>query len=482
MFFSELNGCFRSSSVWETLRVFADRATRIARLLRLRPFDVETPEGRADERYRRVALTAGASMFAKLVTITTQLISVPLTLHYLGAERYGMWMVMISVIGMFSFADLGMGNGVLNAVAEANGRDDRAAIVRFVSSGILTLLIVAVTLMMTFASTYEFVDWHKIFNVTSDLAQQEAGPALATMVVCFALAIPLSVVQKLQLGLQQGFAASLWQCVSALAGLIAMLVAIRQQAGLPWLVLAAAGAPLLASLMNGIVFFGVSRPDLAPELKSVSRVAAARIARTGLLFFVLQMMFGLAYNSDSLVIAQILGASSVAQYSVPEKMFAVVSQFVVMGLSPLWPAYGEALARGDDIWARRTLERSLILAMGAAALLSIMLVALGSPILMLWVGHAVEVPFTLLLALGVWKVLEAAGSAFAVFLNGANVLKFQAVLLTLTAIAGVILKIVLAKNIGLPGIVIATMLSFTMFTLLPALVFIRRTIRQPAYI
>ncbi len=102
--------------------------------LLLHSFDVSTAEGRAKERQRRVALSALASALAKVISVSTALISVPLTLHYLGAERYGMWMTMSSLVAMLGFADLGIGNGLLTSVASAHGRDDRAKIKAYVSS------------------------------------------------------------------------------------------------------------------------------------------------------------------------------------------------------------------------------------------------------------------------------------------------------------------------------------------------------------
>lgn len=86
-----------------------------------------------------MALTAVSSAGAKVVAIVTMLVTVPLTLHYLGSERYGMWMTISSIIGMMGFADLGMGLGLMNAVSEAHGQEDRLAAERYVSSGFFML-------------------------------------------------------------------------------------------------------------------------------------------------------------------------------------------------------------------------------------------------------------------------------------------------------------------------------------------------------
>src|ERR1700720_3547426 len=128
-----------------------NRVRAIYSLLRLRPFDTTAPQGRSNERHRLIIMTSLTSAIAKLITIGTALISVPLTLHYLGPERYGMWMTMSSFLVMLSFADLGIGNGLLTAVASAYGRDNRQEINRYVSSSFLVLTIIAMTILVLFA-------------------------------------------------------------------------------------------------------------------------------------------------------------------------------------------------------------------------------------------------------------------------------------------------------------------------------------------
>ena len=58
--------------------------------VRLRPFDVGTPLGRSNERYRRIALTTLSSFGARGVGSVIGLFSVPLLLGYLGKERFGL--------------------------------------------------------------------------------------------------------------------------------------------------------------------------------------------------------------------------------------------------------------------------------------------------------------------------------------------------------------------------------------------------------
>lgn len=453
------------------------RALEAVDSLRLKPFDVSTPAGRAQERQRRVLLTGLAAGLAKGVTLLTLVISVPLTIGYLGVERYGLWMTISSVIAILGFADLGMGNGLLNCLSEAHGKDDVDLAREYVSSAAYLLAAVAAILALVFVVTYQLVPWPRVFNVTSPAAVVEAGPAMAVFVACFLVNIPLGIVQRIQMGYQEGFANSLWQAVGNIIGLVGVLAVIHYEGSLPWLVLAIAGAPVLATLMNGFVLFGFKRPTLRPRRRNVSAPAAQRIFRLGILFFILQIAVALAYSSDNIVIAQILGPQAVSEYSVATRLFIITPMILGMFLAPLWPAYGESITRGDIQWVKNTLTRSLGLSLLVTGLPSIILVVFGAQIVKLWVGSAIISPTPpLLLGMGIWTVMSAAGSAIAMFLNGSSRIGFQVVTASLMAAAAIGAKIVLAQQIGLPGVVWGTIIAYSILTVLPMAVYVPRLI------
>ena len=451
---------------------------KVLSLARFASFNTDTEQGRSDERHRRILMTATASGLSKVVTVGTTFISIPLTLQYLGTERFGLWMTISSVIAMLGFADLGIGNGLLSAISEANGKDDHAAIRRYISSAFAILSGIAILVLLIFYFVDPFIPWANFFNVTSPLASEEAGAAVAAVVVCFALNIPAGIIQRVQMGLQMGFVGNLWLMAESLVGLLAVLLAIHYKMGLPWLVGAMAGAPVLVAFLNSALFFGGVRPDLRPELAQVCRAAMQKVAHTGLLFLVLQIVFAVAYTSDNIVIAKILGAEAVTQYAVLAKLFGIIPLVLGMALMPLWPAYGEAISRGDGPWVKKTFYRSIKLATGFAAVAAGLLVIFANEILALWVRPGVRPTLLLLLGMALWQVTAACGNALAVFLNGANVVRAQVIIGTVTAIVAITLKIILIQSIGLPGVVFATVLSFVICTLLPFVYLVPRLLNK----
>jgi O-antigen/teichoic acid export membrane protein len=448
-------------------------ARRVARILRLAPFDTTTAEGRSKERFRRASLSAVTSFGSKGIALLTTAITVPLTLGYLGSERFGVWMTLSAIVALLGFTDLGLGNSLLNGVAHAAGRDDRPLIRTNVSNGLAMLLAVAAGFGVLFAVAYDSIPWAQIFNIQSTGALDEAGPAAAVLVACFLVGMPAGAYPQVRLGLQQGYVNSVFVAAGNIAALVLVVVAIRMELGLPWLVLAMAGAPVLATIANGLVLL-VRAPWLRPRLHDIRWAIARTLLRVGLLFLVLQLAVAVAFTSNSIIIAAMLGPSAVAEYAVVSKLFLIPAVLVSLVIAPLWPAYREALSRGDITWVRRTFRRSIQLSLSVAGLVSAVLVVIGVPLIAIWVGGTVDPTFGLILAVGVWTTLSAVGTALAMLLNGAQVMRFLVMTAVVMATANILLSIALTARIGISGVVWGSVIAYTLFTLIPSAVYLPR--------
>ncbi|MHB8354319.1 MAG: lipopolysaccharide biosynthesis protein [Burkholderiales bacterium] len=433
---------------------------------------------RAAARHRRAVATGVTSAASRAVRIGVSLVTVPLTLHYLGNERFGLWMTISSVLAMAGFADFGIGNGVLNTVSTAFGKDDWDGIRRAISSGFAVLTVIGALLLTLFFSIYRFVDWGNLFRATTVAARAEAGPAMLVFAVCFALNIPLDVVQRAQLGLQQGFLTNLWQVGSSIMALVGILVVIHFHLGLSSLVVAFAGAPVLGTAMNVGYFFGISRRDLRPRAHLVSQKTLTRIAKLGGLFFVLQLVGAFAMSADNFIIARILGVADVTVFSIPQRMFSVIILVSGVLMAPLWPAYGEAISRGDMPWVRHTLTRTLLGVFVLTTVVSAVLLLLSNRLILWWVGPSIHPTFLLMLGLAIWTVMSCCGNALAMFLNGASIVRFQIIVASVFGVGCVATKILFTRYYGITGVPWATVITYALLTAFPYVLYVPRLLKQ----
>ncbi len=451
------------------------KATRtLLAVARFRPFETGTPHGRSQERYRRVLWTAIGAVLSRVLNMALGLISVPLTLHYLGPKRYGLWMTISSFVAFLNFSDAGVGNGLVNGIARANGTNDPELAQRYVSSAFLVLTVIASILALFFGCMYPFIYWEAIFRTGTAGNLGEVRPALASLVACFLAGLPLGIAGRVQSGYQQGSLSNLWSCLGAVFGIVLVVWAISSHASLALLVLALAGGPLAAQLLNGAVYFCYQRPWLFPTLSSATRSTSEDLLRRGAYFFVLQVCMAVSFSSDNLVLARVLGPQAVAQYAVPARLFGFVNVACITALGALWPAYGEALARNDHGWIFKTFVRSLILTALISGSAGLLLACFGSRLVYYWVGPAIHPSPILLIALAIWSVVFSLSSTMSLFLNGLSIMSFQVKICAVGAGTNILLSIYLTRIIGSAGVVYGSILAQVVAVLLPSIFYISR--------
>lgn len=428
-------------------------------------FDTESVRSR--HRYRRATINGITSLLAKLIVLVTTIVSVPLTYHYLGTERYGLWMTITSFVLFLGFADFGVGNGLTASIAAADGRDDRLQAHREVSCGFFLLIIIAGILTIGVAICYPIIPWAHLYGAKTALAGKEAGPATVVLILCTAFSMPIGTVLRIQLGYQEGYIGDLWNAGGNVLALVGIIVATRLHGSLPILVCAVAGAPLFATTINCLTQFFYVRPWLRPHISLFDSKTTLHLASTGGLFF-MQQCFGLIYYvSDYIVISRVMGAAHVANYAVLQKIFSIglIAQYFMV---PLWPAIGEAIARRDFIWAKKIVQRAIIFSIVLGTICSMILLLLSRSLMKQWSGIDLGVIDLTRVGFAIWVVLVGYVAAMNAILNQPAVMHRHLVFFGSASIASLLLKIEFARHGSLAGVIWATIIGFGVIYITPA--------------
>ncbi len=440
---------------------------KLKRIIKFTPHDLSTAQGKSDERYRRIILTGGSTAIVKIFSVAINLITVPLTVNYLGAERYGLWMTISSILAFLSFADLGLGNGLLNAIAKAHGKGSIKEAQIAVSSTFFMLLAIAFILLIGFVISYSYVPWHSIFNVQTPIAIAEAGPTMMVLISTLLINMPLGIIQRIQDGYQEGFKNQLWLILGSVISFSGLLLTIFLKAGLPWLVMAFSSGQIIATIINGINMFARKRRNIFPKFEYFEMKVSKKLINAGLIFFILGLFTLIGNSSDNIVIAHTLGAKSVAGYEIVKKIFMVtmLTQFVIQ---PLWPAFGEAMHSGDYAWAQKTLKKALLYSIGLGAIVALPLLLFGKQLITIWVGEEFAPPWSLLFGFYIFIFLANYGGVIGTFLNSGELIGKQTIMIALAATTSIVLKIYLSNVIGTTGIIWATIIAYSLFYIYPS--------------
>ena len=452
---------------------------KICTALTLRPFDTDLPGGRSKERYRKLLLTAITGPISSGCGFLTFLVTVPLTIRYLGPERYGAWMSISALMAFLRFSDLGLGNGLIGAISQAEGRDDRLYAQRAISSVLVCLCVIAGFLLVAFPLSAHIIHWDYVLGLASVKDRGEIQAAILIFVALYAIGLPVNMVQQVQRSLQQGYISNIWVASGSLLSLVCIFIAAAHQASIPWLVAIISGVPLIPSLGNALVLYFVQRTDLRPSLLNFDREVAKGLLGKGMLFFGLGIAGALAFDSQNIVIAHILGPAAVGVYAVVQRLFSIVTIIAGYVTAPLWPAFGEAIGRREWPWIGRALRRGMTLNGVTSIVLAFLLSVFSGTILLHWTHGALSAPEWLIIGFAVWAVTSAVSAPICMLLNAAHVLWFQIISALLFGLLTITSSIYLLPVMGIAASVWSMACVYLLTQLVPYLIYLRFVYFKP---
>lgn len=442
------------------------RALSLGSAFRLLFGQIETKDHRK-RRVLSIIQSVVTSLGNKAITMVVSFLSVPLTIGYLGPERYGAWITIGSVLAWLALTDFGLGNGLTNAVTTAAG-EDRPDVARMhLSNGLFLLSIIAGVTGLVALAAWPFVNWAALFGVTSELARAEIGPAVAAALVVFLLQFPLGLAGKTYLAYQEGRFGSYWGAAGNILSLVALLIVTQTQGGLVWLVVALSGTSLLVNLASNLWVFIFHRPILSPRLRYVDFGAMHSLSRVGGKFFLIQIMALVTFQTDNLVVGYYLGAARVPEYSLTYTLFSYTSLPQNALFAYLWAAYTEAIARKDIAWVSRTYHLNLLLGMVFTTVAVAGIAVIAKPFMGWWAGAAVVPSTTLIAWMAAWSLINAFTNPIACLLASAAHLRAQIIYSALATVSNIGLSIFLVQRYGVEGVIAATVISYAVFVCIP---------------
>lgn len=447
------------------------------KFLTLRPFDVTTEQGCSDERYRLAVLSMVANVLSRGVGLVVMVLTVSLTIPYLGAERFGVWMTIASFAGMLSFLDLGVGNALTNKVAHAATLSNPDSLRSLISGGLGFLFIVGSSMGVALAALTFVLPWESLIKVQDKVLYIEIRQAVVLFSLLFGLQIISNGVQRIFAGLQRAFEAHIVCAIGSIVSLICLFAITQQQVGILLLLSATFGIQIFMSLFLILLLRRRKLIILSGLLKNI-RIETPDLIKVGGLFFLLQIGVMLSTGADGLIISSNLGVAQVAAFSLVQRLFQFASQPMSIMNASLWSAYADADARGDKKFIKNTLILSLKSTASFSVVVVTILILFGAEIIKLWTKNEISISFTLLLVYGFWSILEMIGNALGIFLNGCGIVRQQVVNVVIFSFVSVGAKIYAINYYGLEAMILSLIITYSLITIFMYGFYFRNTLKE----
>ncbi len=423
--------------------------------------------------------SAAARMLVLPISAILGIVVTRLIIENYGEASYAQYMLLVGIVSLIPFADLGISAAIMNAVAEAkdprsddNLRTTLITSMRILAGSATTLIIVAAVLTLTGA-------WPAILGDGLDGGTGQLAAGLC--ITAFALAMLVGFGQRILIGLHLNFLSILIGGLQTPLVLLVLLGAIATGIDIGPYVAVISYISLI--LTGGLMLFLANRrvrPVLGEAFRGAWRVFSVRGGRvfdTAWPMLVQMVALPLAMQSNRLILSHTSGVTELATYSLASQMFNPIFSVSVAASMALWPIFARARRAGtSDVSPQR-----LAFVFTGFSLIAVTVMSLASGLLaQLASGGRIELPLALVLAFAVLMVLQAAKSPLGMYMTDARGLRFQAYMALGMLPVNVGLSIWLAFVWGAVGPVIGSIVGVLIFQLVANWVYVTREQKRRA--
>ncbi|SFO74309.1 Membrane protein involved in the export of O-antigen and teichoic acid [Algoriphagus ornithinivorans] len=418
--------------------------------------------GIKSRRTKNIVKHIGWSSSYKIGSIIANFMLVPLTIDYLDAENYGIWLTLSSFISWFSFFDIGLGNGLKNKFAEAKALGNYKDAQAFVSTAYFTIGSISLGIVIIFVGINQFINWTQLFNTNASL-QGELSVLFPIIFTFFGIQLVVKLITSIYLANQNHSIQEKVQFLGqALSLLVIFILTKTDQSSL--LIFGIVFSALPVFILAGLNLFAFNNEfkKFKPKFSLWKKEYLREITGLGFKFFVIQIAATVLFSTDNFIISKLFGPKDVVPYNVALKYFSLAIIGFNVIITPYWSSFTEAYANKDFEWIEKSVSniQKIWLIIPIALLVMVFLADL---FYQFWVGEQVTIPLKLSIAMALFAALHTFSMIYVNFINGTGMIKLQLLGSIILMLINIPLSIIFSINfnMGLAGPILATCVCIT---------------------
>jgi O-antigen/teichoic acid export membrane protein len=380
-----------------------------------------------------------SSFATRLLGITVTILMTPILVSALSPDDYAVIAVIMAFSIVFSYADLGMGLGMVNQLAAGNS--DKKILVSSVYGVVACISVMAVLIGVS------WLFWNYDDNV-------DIFSSYLVFVTFCGIGIFVGLIHRVLFGVGKITISNIWMVVGRILSLIFiyLIAGGLQDNRLLFFVLSLVGMPVLVNFFVTICFF-LRHQDICPSLRFFSIPVARSQLLQGFGFFLMQLSLFFDNGIDVVIASSYFDSVIVRDYDLIAKVYLYVPALLSIALFPLWPILRSALANGEAEWVRRMLILSLILTVSVAVVVVLFLNFYISELIHIWVDVDITIDSAVITGFSVFSVLSSIAFLQSIYLNSVGAIKLQAFFAVVFIVITFVAKWYSADSFGVYGIV-----------------------------
>ncbi|WP_306549711.1 lipopolysaccharide biosynthesis protein [Desulfobulbus sp.] len=319
-----------------------------------------------------------------VANVVVAFIMSPVYIHALGNRDYGLWELVLSVVGYMGLLDLGIGGSLVRFVSIADGRQDKKDLQQTMSTACAFFVPVGVVAFLLF-SMLSYSPGLIAGQEIRDIANLET--VFLLLGINAAMLFPLQVFTATLSGMQRHYFLNSVRIVLLITRAGVSYYLLLRYPGKGLLVMALLQPCYTAVqvlLFVGAVILDRDIPNVA--LSAVSRKKAREMMLFSLKSAAMMVASRLQNQSVPLIIGHVIGLGHIVYFVMPNRLIDYAKGFSRAIGFPLVPYFGATIGKGNvevlkNSWLNTTLALQIV-SLG----MPIVIFFCGETFLELWIG------------------------------------------------------------------------------------------------
>jgi O-antigen/teichoic acid export membrane protein len=421
---------------------------------------------------RRVLVSTISNYAGKIFALGIGFLMTPFLLHRLGASDYGLWVLVGSLVGYGALLDFGISSAITKYVSEYRARGQMQRAQTLVATGLALYSILG---LLAFLLSIVLAP---LFPVIFNLPPYQHEMAIRLVILSglgLGISIPCTTPNAVLRGLQRFDILNVINATGTFLFFIATILVVLLGGGL--LAIVAINIPL--TLLMQIPSIWLIR-KLAPELKFGWRGADFGLVRSVASYssalFVTNIASQVQTKTDEIVIGVSMPVAYVTPYSIARRLSEMPQILTDQFMKVLMPLASQLHSEEDPVRLRALYLASTRLTLVGFVPLACGIIMLAQPFLTIWVGPAYGRYSYLVLILTIASLINTSQWPAASILQGMARHRRLAVMAAGSAVANLVLSLLLVGPLGLAGVALGTLIPTTVECLFFVLPYALRTI------
>lgn len=401
------------------------------------------------------------SILIKVLSIVVSFMLVPMTIGYVSSELYGVWLTLSSILTWLTFLDLGFSQGMKNKLTEAIANDDWERGKKLVSTTYFLMILIFVPVCVIIQFLIPIVDWCKLLNI-STIYQDDIIKTLHVLMAFCCLQMVVNVVVSIIAAFQRVALSNSFGVIGNVIslGIIFALTKLCPPS-LLYLCFSLAAMPIVVTIIASIILFSGSMKRVAPSIRSIEMPLTKDLFTLGYKFFIINIQAVVLYQATNVIISNVSSPLWVTSYNIAYKYLSIAMMLFTIATQPLWPAFADAYARGDNQWMNNA-KNKMTKFYYICALGCVIMATIAPWVYKIWVGKGADVPYMMTWIVTIYILVYCWGNFNGILLVGMSKIKLNTIIVTIGMFLHIPLAYGLSTLIGAYGVIVS-MISINLF-------------------